>query len=256
MDYKSLFDLSGNTSIVTGGAVGLGREIAIALAQFGSKVVVADTNAEDGYQIVEELNKQGTESIFIQTDVSKEEEVSNLTEQTIEQFGRIDILVNNAGIMQKKKFEEMSLNEWQRIMDVNLNSVFLMSKYVGSTMIKNGGGSIINTASISSFISNKEPQSAYNTSKAGILMMTKCLASEWAPNNIRVNAIAPGYTKTTMTEELMEKDKELAGVLDLIPLRRVAAPSEIAGLVVLLASKASSYTTGSVINADGGYMIW
>lgn len=256
MDYKNLFNLNGKTSIVTGSGTGLGREIAIALAQFGSNVIVADVNRENGKQTAEDLKKYGIGVHFIQTDVSNEEDVRALIDQTIEHFGSIDVLVNNAGIMQKKNFEDMSLMEWQRIMDVNINSVFLMSKYVGVKMIGNGGGSIINTASISSFISNKEPQCAYNTSKAGILMITKCLASEWAQHNIRVNAIAPGYTKTTMTEGLLENDKELEEVLNLIPLKRVAEPSEIAGLVVVLASNASSYTTGSVINADGGYMVW
>lgn len=256
LDYKKLFDLTGKTAIVTGAGAGLGKEIARALAQFGANVVIADINGGLAHATARELRKHHVQTIAVKIDVSKEAEIIRLVEQTVETFGKIDILVNNAGIMQKVNLEDMSLADWQHIMDVNLNSVFLMSKYVGRDMIAKGGGSIINTASISSFVSNKEPQCAYNTSKAGVLMITKCLASEWAKHNIRVNAIAPGYTRTTMTEAAFANDENLVEIHKLIPMARVAEPSEAASLVVLLASDASSYTTGSVIHADGGYTIW
>ncbi|MFD1707901.1 SDR family NAD(P)-dependent oxidoreductase [Siminovitchia sediminis] len=257
MDYKKKFDLSNKTSIVTGGGSGLGKEIARALAQFGSNVVIADIREDQALEAAEEINLNGAKVLAVPVDVSDEEQVIQLVNKTMEQFGKIDVLVNNAGIMQKKgKFEEMSLHEWESVMKVNLNSVFLMSKYVGKEMIKREKGSIINTASISSFIANKEPHCAYNTSKAGIHMMTKSLASEWAEHNIRVNSIAPGYMKTNMTKELMEDKIAVEQIENLIPLKKIGDPSEIAGLAVLLASDASGYTTGSVIPADGGYMTW
>lgn len=256
MDYKKKFDLTNKTSIVTGGGSGIGKEIAKALAQFGSNIVIADKNAENARQTVQELQSIPIEAIAIPMDVSQEEEVIQLINLTITQFGKIDILINNAGIMQKTNFEDMSLKDWKKIMEVNLDSVFLMSKYAGIHMMKNGGGSIVNTASISSFIANKEPQCAYNVSKAGIHMLTKCLASEWAPHNIRVNSIAPGYTKTMMTKGLLENEDHIKDVESIIPIGRVADPSEIASLAVLLASDASSYTTGSVFHADGGYLVW
>lgn len=256
MNYKNRFDLTNKTSIVTGAGSGIGKEIAIALAQFGSDVVVVDIHAENATQTARELQSYNVKALAVSMDVSKEEEVIQLVNLTIEQFGKIDILINNAGIMQKTNFEEMSLKDWKHILEVNLDSVFLMSKYTGREMMKRRQGSIVNTASISSFIANKEPQCAYNVSKAGVHMLTQCLASEWAEYNIRVNSIAPGYTKTTMTKGLLENADNVKEVESIIPLGRMGEPSEIASLAVLLASDASSYTTGSVLHADGGYLVW
>ncbi|AZU62532.1 SDR family NAD(P)-dependent oxidoreductase [Neobacillus mesonae] len=256
MNYKNRFDLNNKTSIVTGAGSGIGKEIAIALAQFGSDVVVVDIHAEKAVQTTQELQSYQVKSIAVPADVSRVDEVIRLVNLTIEHFGKIDILINNAGIMQKSNFEDMSLKEWKHILEVNLDSVFLMSKYAGREMMKRRSGSIVNTASISSFIANKEPQCAYNVSKAGIHMLTQCLASEWAQYNIRVNSIAPGYTRTTMTKGLLENKENVKDVESLIPLGRLADPSEIASLAVLLASDASSYTTGSVLHADGGYLVW
>ncbi|MED4205751.1 SDR family oxidoreductase [Neobacillus mesonae] len=256
MNYKNRFDLNNKTSIVTGAGSGIGKEIAIALAQFGSDVVVVDIHAEKAAQTTQELQSYQVKAIAVPADVSRVDEVIRLVNLTMEQYGKIDILINNAGIMQKSNFEDMSLKEWKHILEVNLDSVFLMSKYAGREMMKRRSGSIVNTASISSFIANKEPQCAYNVSKAGIHMLTQCLASEWAQYNIRVNSIAPGYTRTTMTKGLLENKENVKDVESLIPLGRLADPSEIASLAVLLASDASSYTTGSVLHADGGYLVW
>lgn len=257
MDYKSLFDLSGKTSIVTGGGTGLGKELAIALAQFGSNIVVADINEEHAQQAVEELRAYNIEALAVKADVSQEDQVQRLVELAIMMFGRIDVLINNAGINRGMKVEDMTLAQWQQIMNVNVNGVFLVSKYVGMKMMASGGGSIINVASASSFIANKEPQAAYNTSKGAVLMLTKSLASEWVGHNIRVNAIAPGFTLTEMTKPLIEQGGQgLENIYQQIPMARFSEPSEIAGLALLLASAASSYTTGSVFSADGGITIW
>lgn len=257
MDYKSRFDLSGKTSIVTGSGSGLGKEMAHALAQFGSNIVVADINEDQAIQTVEELRTYNVETLAVQTDVSQEDQVKRLVDLAIDKFSKIDVLINNAGINLGMKVEDMTLDQWQKIMSVNVNGLFLVSKYVGMKMMASGGGSIINIASASSFIVNKEPQCAYNTSKGAVLMLTKSLASEWVGHNIRVNAIAPGYTITDMVKPTIDRGgKELEAIYQQIPMARFCEPSEICGLALLLASEASSYTTGSVFSADGGITVW
>ncbi|CAH0122691.1 NAD-dependent glycerol dehydrogenase [Paenibacillus sp. CECT 9249] len=256
MDYKKLFDLTGKTSIVTGGAVGLGKAMAQAFASFGSNVVIADVNLAIARQTADEIAKQyGVATLAMQVDVTKEEEVQRMVDKSTVEFGKIDVLLNNAGICQKIEMEKQTLAEWQRTMDVNVNGVYLVSKYVGLQMMKTGGGSIINIASMSGYIANTEAQCAYNASKAAVIMMTKCLASEWVKYNIRVNAIAPGYMKTAMTKPIFEEGGELAHVLDYVPMKRLGEPEELGGVAVLLASDASTFTTGSTYLVDGGYTI-
>ncbi|WP_209123968.1 SDR family NAD(P)-dependent oxidoreductase [Alkalihalobacillus sp. BA299] len=255
-NYKNLFDLQGKVSIITGGSRGLGREMANALSQAGASVVLADLNDELVQQAAEEIKAQnGVETLGLQVDVTKEDQVKNLVDTTIERFGKVDIVINNAGICQKIKAEEMSLQDWKKTMDVNVNGVFLVSKYAGLKMMETGGGSIINIASMSSFIANTEAQCAYNSSKAAVAMMTKCLANEWVTHNIRVNAIAPGYMETDMAKPLFAEDGELRHVLDYIPMKRLGKPYELGGLAIYLASDASSYATGSVFLVDGGYTV-
>lgn len=256
MDYKKLFDLTGKTSIVTGGAVGLGKAMAQAFASFGSNVAIADVNLAIAQQTADEIAKQyGVGTLAMQVDVTKEEEVQRMVDKSTVEFGKIDVLLNNAGICQKIEMEKQTLAEWQRTMDVNVNGVYLVSKYVGLQMMKTGGGSIINIASMSGYIANTEAQCAYNASKAAVIMMTKCLASEWVKYNIRVNAIAPGYMKTAMTKPIFEEGGELAHVLDYVPMKRLGEPEELGGVAVLLASDASTFTTGSTYLVDGGYTI-
>ncbi|ARK32483.1 SDR family NAD(P)-dependent oxidoreductase [Halalkalibacter krulwichiae] len=256
IDYKNLFDLSGKTAIITGASRGLGREMANALAQQGANIVAADLNLNDVEQAAGELKQEhNVEALAVQVDVTNEDEVEKLIESTVERFGKIDIVINNAGICQKIKAEEMSLKDWNKTMEVNVNGVFLVSKLAGVKMMETGGGSIINIASMSSFIANTEAQCAYNTSKAAVAMMTKCLANEWVSHNIRVNAIAPGYMETDMAKPLFAEGGELRHVLDYIPMKRLGKPFELGGLAIYLASEASSYATGSVFVVDGGYTI-
>src|SRR5699024_11578248 len=152
--------------------------------------------------------------------------------------------------------EDMSLDDWKKTMDVNVNGLFLVSKYVGKKMMENKTGSIINMASMSSFIANTEAQCAYNASKAAVAMMTKCMASEWVDHNIRVNAIAPGYMETEMTRPIFEPGGEWAHVLELVPMKRFGKPYELGGLAIYLVLDASTFATGSVFQVDGGYTIW
>jgi NAD(P)-dependent dehydrogenase (short-subunit alcohol dehydrogenase family) len=256
MDFKKLFDLSGKVSIVTGAATGLGQSFADALASFGSNVVIADLNEDQAKQTAEKIvSEHKVRALALKVDVTNEEQVKKMVDDTVAEFGAVNVLINNAGICQKIKAEEQTLAEWQRTMDVNVNGVYLCSKYVGLQMMKNGGGSIINIASMSGYIANTEAQCAYNASKAAVIMITKCLASEWVKYNIRVNAIAPGYMKTAMTKPIFEEGGELAHVLEYVPMKRLGNPEELGGVAVLLASDASSFTTGSTYLVDGGYTI-
>lgn len=256
MDYQKLFSLEGKTALITGGARGLGKSMAEALAQAGANLVIVDIELESAKKAAEELALLGTKTLGIAVDVTNETQVKTAIEQIVSDFGELNVVINNAGICQKITVEEQSLEDWKKTMDVNVNGVFLVSKYAGNQMRRQGGGSIINIASMSSFIANTEAQCAYNASKAAVAMMTKCMASEWVEDNIRVNAIAPGYMKTDMTKPIFAKGGELAHVLDLVPMKRLGEPHELGGLAIYLASEASSFVTGSSFVVDGGYTIW
>ncbi|MFJ5623630.1 SDR family NAD(P)-dependent oxidoreductase [Peribacillus loiseleuriae] len=256
MDYQQLFSLKGKTALVTGGARGLGKAMAEALAQVGANIIIADMELTSAQQAAKELASFGGKTLGLQVDVTSEEQVRAMVDQIVGEFNELNVVINNAGICQKITVEEQSLEDWKKTMDVNVNGVFLVSKYSGKQMKVQGGGSIINMASMSSFIANTEAQCAYNASKAAVDMMTKCMASEWAGNNIRVNAIAPGYMKTEMTKPIFAPGGELAHVLDLVPLKRLGEPHELGGLAIYLASDASTFATGSTFIVDGGYTIW
>ena len=256
MDYQKLFSLEGKTALITGGARGLGKAMGEALAQAGANIVIADVEAESAEKAAEELASFGTKTLGLEVDVTNEEQVQKAIERIVSDFSELNVVINNAGICQKISVEEQSLEDWKKTMDVNVNGVFLVSKYAGKQMKAQGGGSIINMASMSSFIANTEAQCAYNASKAAVAMMTKCMASEWVNDKIRVNAIAPGYMKTDMTKPIFAPGGELAHVLDMVPMNRLGEPHELGGLAIYLASEASSFVTGSSFIVDGGYTIW
>jgi len=255
MNIKEIFDLKGEKAIVTGAAQGMGEQIAIALAEAGASVAVVDVNVDGIRRVSENLQGLGVDAIFIKTDVTKASDIENMVKIVKDRFGKIDILVNNAGITSNFPAEEIKKEEWDKIMAVNLNGVFLCAQAVGKEMIKKRKGNIINISSMSGLIVNRpQPQIHYNTSKAGVIMITKSLASEWAKYNIRVNAIAPGYVRTPLVDKVFpEYGKEWCS---LIPMGRIADPSEIKGPILFLASKASSYVTGSILVVDGGYTLW
>jgi NAD(P)-dependent dehydrogenase (short-subunit alcohol dehydrogenase family) len=250
----SLFKLDGKKAIVTGAGRGLGREISLGLAEAGADVAAVDFRTDECRETAEMILKLGRKSVALNCDVSKEEDVKGMVNQTIEEFGRIDILVCNAGFGTWVAAEEMEFSMWQKIMDVNLNGVFLCCKWVGREMIKKKKGSIINISSISANIVNvPQKQCHYNASKAGIVQLTKSLAVEWAPYNIRVNVICPGYI---MTPLLKKADPEiLKKWIEMSPQKRIPDASELKGITVFLASPAASYFTGSSITADGGYSL-
>ena len=256
MGILSLFELKGEVAIVTGATSGLGREVAIGFAEAGADIVIFDLLGENAKKdTVVEIEKLGRKVIVVEGDVTKEDDVKRLVQKTMDEFGKIDILVNNAGIVSWIPAEEMELKEWQRVLDTNLNGVFNCCKYVGREMIKKRKGSIINVSSISSCIVNyPQKQCHYNTSKAGVSQLTKCLAFEWAPYNVRVNAVLPGYMGTPLLKEA--DNKYLEQWSSIAAQKRISDPAEFKGIFVFLASKAASYFCGSLVVSDGGYTLW
>jgi NAD(P)-dependent dehydrogenase (short-subunit alcohol dehydrogenase family) len=252
MSYSPLTPLDGRVAIVTGGARGIGFETAKALKENGATVVIVDINAELGAKASKELGVG-----FFQADLTQLDQVTNLASDIQNRHGRIDIAFNNAGVCVNVPSEECSGEDWRRVIDINLNAVFYCCREFGKMMLKQGKGSIINTASMSGIISNTpQPQSAYNASKAAVIMLTKSLAGEWASRGVRVNAIAPGYIGTEMTKLGMSNEGWYKVWKEMTPMGRVGEPREVAAPVVFLASDASSYFTGSVLTMDGGYTCW
>lgn len=250
------FSLAGQVGIVTGGGQGLGKVFCQAFAEAGADIVVAELNPQTGEQTAEEIRAMGNGALFVQTDVSQRQSVEEMTQTALKTFGRIDFLMNNAGITIWGKAEEIGEADWRKQIDINLNGLFFCCQSVGRHMIERRSGRIINIASMSGYIVNHpQPQSAYNSSKAAVIHLTKSLAYEWAQYNIRVNAIAPGYMNTAMAQPFFD-NPEYGGVwIPAIPMKRPGEPIELAPVAILLASEASSYITGATIVVDGGYTI-
>jgi NAD(P)-dependent dehydrogenase (short-subunit alcohol dehydrogenase family) len=253
MDSSELFRLKGKSALVTGSAQGLGKEIASSLAQNGCSLVLADiAYPEETAKQIEEI---GSRSISVKADISDEAEVKDMVEKAISEYKKVDILVNNAGISQLSytATEDLPIEEWDKIIAVNLRGTFLCCKHVGKQMIGSGGGSIINISTTAG-MTGVPRAPAYCASKAGIILLTKSLALEWVRYNIRVNAIAPHYLETELTKGLRTSEKVYDGLVKQIPMRRFAKPGEVVGTVLFLSSPASSYITGTVIVVDGGFL--
>jgi len=254
---KDLFSLSGRIAIVTGGSRGLGKEIAIGLGEAGAKVVITARREEWLMPTYEELTGLGIECLAIRTDIAKVEDVERLVAETLQRWGRIDILVNNAGITWGAPPQEMPLDRWDTVLNVNAKGTLICSQEIGKEMIKQGGGNIINVASTTGLLAvdpTVMQAIGYQASKAAIIIMTKQLALEWAKYNIRVNAIAPFFFTTRMTKDITQRaEKE---IIQHIPLGRLGQEGELKGAILFLAGEASSYITGQVINIDGGMSVW
>ncbi len=253
MQYQ---DLKGKAVIITGGRQGMGRADALAFAESGAKVTVADISQEDCQLVVDEIEKNGGEALAVKCDVTNQKEVEEMVRKTVEKFGRLDILVNNAGICQFKPFLELTEAEWQRTLDINLKGYFLCAKAAAKEMAKQKSGAIVNIASVvmGQMGIGMAGLSHYSASKGGIAALTKTLALELAPSNIRVNAIAPGAIDTPMVASTKTDPKILEQTLAMIPMRRMGKPEEIASAVLFLSSNASSYITGSIVVVDGGWL--
>jgi len=249
-------DLNGKVAIVTGARQGMGRAHSLVLAQAGAKVVVSDISQEDCEKVVDEIEEKDGEALAIKCDVSKQDEVEEMVSETLEHFGKIDILVNNAGILQNKPFLELTEQDWDKMMSVNLKGYFLCAQACAKEMVKQKSGSIVNIASIGmGQVGVGFPNIVhYCASKGGIVAMTEAMALEMAPYNIRVNAIAPGAIDTPMSSSTKENEEAKKGTMARIPMHRFGKPEEIAKAVLFLASDDSSYMTGSVVVVDGGWL--
>jgi NAD(P)-dependent dehydrogenase (short-subunit alcohol dehydrogenase family) len=256
---KRMFTLDGKKAIITGAGGGIGSAIAYGFAEFGVDIALFDLDLEkitDLKGILEE--NFHVKVLAIQVDVCNRKHVEEAVSLVLKNFRQIDILVNCHGIGQWVPSEDMSNGDWNKMMDVNLTGVFIMCQAVGRYMIKRHYGKIINIASMSGRIVNRPQQQAhYNASKAGVIMLTKSLAAEWAKYNVNVNSISPGYTLTPLVENLVRTKPEYADQWkNLIPLGRFADPADIVGAAIFLASEAARYITGHDLVVDGGYTIW
>ncbi|MCX7914203.1 MAG: 3-oxoacyl-[acyl-carrier-protein] reductase [Thermodesulfovibrionales bacterium] len=241
--------MKGQVAIVTGGGRGIGKAISIALAKRGVNVVVVGTNLETASETASNLQNIGVKSIAVQADVAKHADVKNIFDSTLSEFGKVDILVNNAGITRDSLIIRMKDEEWDRVIDVNLKGTFLCSREAVKAMLKQKYGRIINISSIVGFMGNIG-QANYSASKAGIIGLTKTIAKEYANRGITVNAIAPGFITTSMTESIPENIKN--EMLRSIPMGRFGTTDDVAHAVVFLASPEAGYITGQVLHVNGG----
>lgn len=248
-----MFDLKDKVAIVTGGNGGIGLGMAKGLAQAGARIVVAGRNADKSAAAVDALAKLGPDPLAIAVDVREEASVADLVKETMERCGRVDILVNNAGTNIRGTAQNLSVEDWYQVLDTNLTSAFLCSKYAYPHMKAAGGGKIINIGSmLSIFGAGFAP--AYGASKGGVVQLTKSLATSWARNNIQVNAVLPGWIDTELTREARVQLPQLHDmVLSRTPAGRWGSIDDMSGVAVFLASAASDFVTGAVIAVDGGY---
>ena len=251
MKSLSIFDLEGRVGYITGAGQGIGKVLALNIAAAGAAVAVVDINEETAKQTCEEIVSAGNKAIAIRTDVTNEDDCFEMIKTITDRYGRLDFGINNAGGGNELPAIEMKKQEFMSVIELNIAGVFLPSKAAAAYMKDHGGGSIVNTASMSSYIVNV-PQtiSAYNTSKAGCRHLTKSCAVEWAQYGIRVNSVSPGYMMTELTKRISHMHPHW---LPLIPQGRIGDPSDLVGAFVYLISDASSYATGSDIVVDGGY---
>jgi len=252
VNVKQLFDLSGRVAIITGGSIGLGRQMAQGLAEMGANVVLCARKKERCEKAAEELQAFGVKTLALACDVTNPASIQELAHTTVSQFGRIDILINNAGTSWGAPTEEMRLEQWNKVLETNLTGTFLCSQTVGKIMIAQKRGKIINIASVAGMAGSPPELQAigYSTSKGGVITFTRDLARKWAGHNIHVNAIAPGWFPTHMSGGVIDRNRE--NILKGIPLGRLGSENDLKGAAVFLASGASDFVTGHVLVVDGG----
>jgi NAD(P)-dependent dehydrogenase (short-subunit alcohol dehydrogenase family) len=247
--------LGGKVALVTGGASGIGRATALTFAREAAKLIIADMNVDGGQQTVHMITEQGGEAIFVKTDVSKAVEVQALISKAVETYGRLDCAHNNAGISGggRALTAEYLEETWHHVIAVNLTGVWLCMKYAIPQMLHQGGGVIVNTASVAGLIGGAG-NSAYDASKHGVIGLTKTAALEYAKQGIRVNCVCPGYIQTPMTARGMNDPERMARIIASEPMGRVGTPEEVAEAVVWLCSDAASFVTGHTMTVAGGYV--
>jgi gluconate 5-dehydrogenase len=257
MNARELLDLKGRVAVITGGSIGLGRQVAQGLAEMGADVVLCARKRERCEQAAHELGELGVRALPLACDVTDPEQVQAVVDETLSTFKRLDILVNNAGISWGARFEEMRLNDWHKVLETNLTGTFLFCQSAGKVMISQGRGKIINMASVAG-LGGAPPDviqaTAYHASKGAVISLTKDLACKWAPHNLQVNALAPGWFPTHMSDWVIQHKK--GRLLESIPLARFGGEDDLKGAAVFLASDASAYVTGHVLVVDGGQSAW
>lgn len=250
---NELFDLSGKVAVVTGGGGGLGSAISLGLAGAGADVVPVDLTDESTSALASKIESLGRRTMRAAMDAADPEEVDAFVEALLGRMGRVDILINCVGMTIKKPILELSVDQWNAVQDANLKAVYITGSAVARAMKDQDGGSIVNMASMGSFVGIRT-SAPYCAAKGGVLQLTKVMAQEWAPYGIRVNAIAPGFFNTRLFDGIRSKPEQYKRVLDRIPLGRIGEPSELVGAVVFLTSQASAYITGVCLPVDGGYL--
>lgn len=254
---KELFDLSGQVAVVTGGATGIGLQMAKGLAEAGASIVICSRRADVCEEAAGQIEKIGVKALAVGCDVTKADQVEKLRDAVLAKFGRVDILFNNAGRAWVAPPEDTPLERWQQVFDLNITAPFLCSQVLGREFIKQKRGKIVNIASIAGLV-GRNPAAynsiAYGSSKGALVNFTRDLAVKWAQHNIQVNCICPGFFVTPINEKMYVKNKD--NVEREIPLKRTGGPDDLKGIAVLLASNASNFMTGAIIPVDGGAVAW
>jgi NAD(P)-dependent dehydrogenase (short-subunit alcohol dehydrogenase family) len=257
MSVLDKFSLRGDTALVTGAGQGIGRTYAHALAEAGASVAIVDINEKKSRAVADEIEKIGCKSLAVVADVTNPKEVNRMIEKILDTWGKLTIGINNAGIGNWTSAEKITEEEWDKVMEVNLKGVFLCAQAEGRVMIPQKYGKIINTASMSATIVNRpQTQAIYNSSKAGVVQLTRSLATEWIRYGINVNSISPGYIYTALIDENEEVKKMVPFWVEHMPINRMGKVEDLEGAIVFLASRASDFMVGHDLIIDGGYTLW